>query len=102
MLDPTSRYRSVGEAAIDVTHPDGITRPVRHLRRRFVTDPTGGPIGERQVAAGDRLDRLAAELLGDPRLFWLLADANRVLRPAELTGEPGRTIRVDLPGPGSR
>lgn len=101
MLDRTSRYRAVGEASIECTYPDGTTRPVRYLLRRFVADPAGGPAGERQVAAGDRVDRLAAELLGDPRLFWLLADANRVLRPSELAAEPGRWISVDLPSPGS-
>ena len=46
---------------------------------------------------GDRLDSLAARYLGDPELYWLLADANGVLRPDELLEEAGRRIAITLP-----
>jgi hypothetical protein len=48
-----------------------------------------------EVAPGDRLDLVAARLLGDPHQYWRIADAN----PGGLDGleDPGRDLR--LPGP---
>jgi hypothetical protein len=52
---------------------------------------------EHLVTEGDRLDNIAAQHLGDPELFWRLCDANRALRPDELTEEVGRRLRITLP-----
>ena len=49
------------------------------------------------MAEGDRLDNLAATYLGDPELFWRIADANNAMRAAELTDEIGRALRITLP-----
>jgi nucleoid-associated protein YgaU len=48
-----------------------------------------------EVAPGDRLDLVAARLLGDPHQYWRIADAN----PGDLDGleEPGRTLRLPEP-----
>ena len=54
-------------------------------------------IGRHLVTETDRLDNLAAHHLGDPEQFWRLCDANRALRPDELTETPGRGLRITLP-----
>ena len=43
------------------------------------------------MVQGDRLDLLAARLLGDAELWWRIADANPELDPEELT-RPDRTV----------
>jgi len=35
--------------------------------------------------------------LGDPELFWRVCDANRAMRPDELTETIGRRLRITLP-----
>jgi nucleoid-associated protein YgaU len=45
--------------------------------------------------ASDRLDLIAARTLGDPLLFWRIADANLALDPFDLV-EPGRALTVPL------
>lgn len=52
---------------------------------------------EVSVGARDRLDLIAYRTLGDPELFWQIADANNALDPFELTSEPGRKLRVPVP-----
>ena len=49
------------------------------------------------VTSNDRLDRLTWQHLGDPELFWRIADGNRAIHPAELVDEPGRRLRITLP-----
>lgn len=96
---PTSRYHG-SETAV-LTRPDGTT--VRYLRRRFIPPPEAHALlQEHSMAQGDRLDNLAARVLGDPEQFWRICDANAVLAPAELEQE-GRVVRVTLPAglPGS-
>jgi hypothetical protein len=87
-----SRYEHVPEA--ELTRAD--TTIVRYKRLRFV------PVVEAALGAavreGDRPDLVAYRAVGDPEQFWRLCDANRVLRPAELTAVPGRRLRVPAPG----
>jgi nucleoid-associated protein YgaU len=59
-------------------------------------------VAEHIVKPDDRLDNLAQQYLGDPELFWQICDANRALRPADLTDDPPesglpRVIRIGLP-----
>ncbi|CAD5108250.1 LysM domain-containing protein [Zestomonas carbonaria] len=90
---PNSRYHGVETA--ETSGPDG--RPLVYLRRRFVPDPGRFvTVQEYRVVEGDRLDRMAAAVLGDPEQFWRLADANGCLHPGELE-ELGRRIRLTLP-----
>jgi hypothetical protein len=91
---PNSRY-----ATVPTTTLQGIDgRVVTYLRRRFVPSPEHLTVIERhQVAQGERLDTIAAEILGDPELFWRLCDGNRAMRPRDLTDVIGRLLAVTLP-----
>ncbi|MBO0654494.1 LysM domain-containing protein [Streptomyces triculaminicus] len=98
---PNSRYRDIPTA--ELTNPDGTSTV--HLRRRFVPEPDLlATVGRVRVRDGDRIDTLAAEVFGDPTLFWRLADTGLEPRPAALTAEPGRVLRVTaaegIPGGG--
>ena len=93
MFDPTSRYFDLDTAAL--TLPDG--REVRYVRRRLLPPAVSGVIfAEHTVVEGERLDHITARYLGDPELFWQLADINNALHPDELTAEIGRRLRVAL------
>lgn len=90
----TSRY--YGTETATLTLPQGGS--VVYLRRRFVPPPERLQLlQEHTVVQGDRLDNLAARYLGDPELFWRLGDANRAMRPEELTEVVGRILRITLP-----
>jgi hypothetical protein len=89
-----SRYQLIETATIETS--DG--RTVRYLRRRFVPSPDRFvPLQEHLVVEGDRLDNITARYLGDPEQFWRVCDANRAMRPDELTEEIGRRLRITLP-----
>jgi nucleoid-associated protein YgaU len=89
----SSRYAPVEVARLVVAG-----REVPYLRRRFVPQPESlADAGVHVVEDGDRLDRIAAETLGDPELYWRICDANRALRPDELTARVGRRLRITLP-----
>ena len=59
---------------------------------RFIAevDPAIG----RRIKQGDRPDLLAYEFYKEPQLFWRIADANAVMRPAELVDTPGNLIGI--------
>lgn len=91
---PTSRY--FGLEIADHVGADGVVRP--YLRRRFVPPPERfALLTEHLVTGGDRLDRVTATYLTDPEQFWRLCDANRAMRPDELTEIVGRRLRITLP-----
>jgi hypothetical protein len=90
----SSRY--YGAETIIIVEPDG--REVVYLRRRFVPQPERfALLYEHEVGVGERLDHIAAKEFGDPELFWRICDANRAMRPEDLTAEPGRRLRITLP-----
>jgi hypothetical protein len=92
-LPRSSRYYGIEVARVEI---DGRTHTF--FRRRFVPDPKRfAAVGEHVVTQGQRLDQIAATALGDPELFWRLCDANRGVRPDELTEEIGRRLLVTLP-----
>lgn len=93
MFEPTSRYFDLETATL--TLRDG--REVRYVRRRFLPPATPGAIfSEHSVTEGERLDHITARYLGDPELFWQIADINNAMQPDELTVELGRRLRVGL------
>jgi hypothetical protein len=95
VFEPNSRYFPLETAELEL--PEG--RVVRYVRRRFIPPPTASTDAiSHAVRQGERLDHLAFRYLGDPTQFWRICDANGVLRPAELTEEPGRRVDVPLPG----
>jgi hypothetical protein len=76
--------------------PDGTT--IAFPQRRVVPPPENfAVLSEHVVAAGDRIDNLAAQLLGDALQYWRICDANRAISPAELTDTAGRRLRITLP-----
>jgi nucleoid-associated protein YgaU len=90
----TSRYYSTETAMLETD--DG--GEVIYLRRRFLPPPENfETLQEHVVTQGERLDNITAEYLGDPEQFWRIADANRAMRPDELTEEVGRRLRITLP-----
>ncbi len=97
---PTSRYSTVGVTAHD---PGDGSPPTPYLARRFC--PQRGRFAtlyEVLIIESDRRDTLAARHMGDPELWWRLADANGVLDPRDLSDQSGSRIRitlaVDVPG----
>lgn len=99
-LPPTSRYAGVGVTALVRPAAPGEepAPPVPYFRRRLCPPPERfALLHEHTTVEGDRRDLLAAALLGDPELWWRLADANAVIDPARMTLPPGRRLRVTLP-----
>jgi hypothetical protein len=91
---PNSRYHATPTATLVAA--DG--RAITYLRRRLVPQPERfAVLREHMVVQGDRLDRLSAQHLGDPELFYQLCDANGALRPDELVERIGRRLRITLP-----
>ena len=96
---PNSRYYRTETSSF----ADAAGRQIVYLQRRFLPRPDAFQVlFEHAVVAGDRLDLLAAEHLGDPLLFWRLCDANGAMRPNELLDEansrPGEhRIAITLP-----
>ena len=92
-FSPSSRYSGLELAKIEY---GGET--IVYVRRRFVPQPEiFAVIGEHSVVQGERLDQIAAQTIGDPELFWRICDANRAMRPEELTETIGRRLVITLP-----
>ena len=92
---PQSRYNGVPLALL--TRRSGEPGQA-YVRRRFIPAPGNLTIVARHVAAAlDRPDLLGAKYLGDPLLYWRIADANAVVDPNELTDTLGRRVDIPLP-----
>jgi len=94
MFDHTSRY-----VTLPIHHcTDAEGRTVAYVGRRFLPQGDTLPVLATVVCKeGDRLDQFAARTLGDPTLFWRIADANNAMDPMELTAAPGRELIVPTP-----
>ena len=91
---PTSRY--YGLATITMTPPG--QPAVIYLERRFIPSPDSFQLLQQHtVTQGERLDNIAAQYLGDPQAFWRICDANRAMRPEDLTTTIGRKLAITLP-----
>ena len=94
LFPPTSRYYGIETATLDA----GDGKTIIYLLRRFCPSPDRFTLlQEYAVAQGDRLDNVTARYLGDPEQFWRICDANRAMRPDELTETVGRRLRITLP-----
>lgn len=94
LFPPTSRYHNIETATVESN--EGKT--VVYLKRRFVPPPERFTLlQEHLVVQGDRLDNITARYLNDPEQFWRICDANRAMRPDELTETIGRRLRITLP-----
>jgi hypothetical protein len=93
MFPPNSRYFGVPTATCTTPRGDIIV----YLRRRFVPSPGQfTTLVIHTVTEGERLDLIAAQFMGDPLLFWRIADANNAVDPNELL-VPGTLLRITLP-----
>lgn len=91
---PNSRYHGLGTLRLE--QADGT--PVIYVKRRFIPQPGNFTVlSVHRVVERDRLDNIAFRYLGDPELFWRIADANGVLDPGVLTDQPGSEILITLP-----
>ena len=94
LFPPTSRYHGLETKTLKKA--DG--QKVIFLKRRFIPHPECFDLlQEHVVTESERLDNLTAHYLGDPQQFWQICDANRAMRPDELTEKIGRSIRITLP-----
>jgi hypothetical protein len=90
----TSRYYGIATGTFEM--PSGKT--VIYLLRRFTPSPDRfDTLQEHVVSQGERLDTIAAQYLNDPLQFWRICDANRAMRPDDLTAVLGRRLRITLP-----
>lgn len=91
-FDPLSRYRGV---ALGLFERSAGQPPLAYVRRRFIPQPQQITTAmEATVAAWDRPDLLATRTLGNPLLYWRIADANAVTDPFELTDRPGERVAI--------
>jgi hypothetical protein len=91
---PTSRYYGLPTARH--TLPDG--RTVVFVTRRFLPPPENFAVLQTvTVVAGDRLDNIAAQHLGDAEQAWRICDANGAMSPEALVALVGATIDITLP-----
>jgi transcription termination factor NusB len=91
---PTSRYYNIDTSTLE----DESGNKTVYLQRRFVPAPERfALLLEHVVKQAERLDNITAQYLDDPEQFWRLCDANRALRPDELTERPGSKLRITLP-----
>jgi hypothetical protein len=89
----TSRYYGI---STDTIVADG--RMIIYVLRRFVPQPEQFQVLQTHtVMLGERLDNITAQYLGDPTLFWRLCDANRAMKPSELTETVGRKLAITMP-----
>lgn len=94
LFNSTSRYYGVDTETL--TAADGTT--IIYLKRRFLPAMDSFQLLQlHSVVQGERLDNIAASLLGDPELFWRIADANGAMRPEDLVSVVGRRLKITLP-----
>lgn len=91
-FDASSRYANIGIALLPQA---GDAPPIAYVKRRFIAQRRDIAIAAAVViSAGDRPDLLATRTLGEPLLYWRVADANAVADPAELTATPGAHVLI--------
>jgi hypothetical protein len=74
----SSRY--YGVPVVEFSTPAGQT--IRYVGRRLIPQASlFATLAVHAVQQGDRIDVLAARYLGDPLLYWRIADANLAVRP---------------------
>jgi hypothetical protein len=94
-FDANSRYNGVSLGVLQRRADDA---PLAYVRRRFMPPRRSVAIAaEHLVRGGERPDTLAAVHLGEPLLYWRIADANAVIDPHELTDTVGARVLIPLP-----
>lgn len=91
---PESRY--YGLPLLTQTTPAGAQ--ISYVSRRFIPPPEDFALLQRyRVKQGDRIDVIAASILGNPLSYWQICDANLALEPDDVTAVPGAFIVITLP-----
>jgi hypothetical protein len=91
---PESRY--YGLPVLSVTAPGG--SQMSYVSRRFIPPPEDFALLQRyRVQQADRVDVIAASILGNPLSYWQICDANLALEPDAVTAIPGAFIVITLP-----
>lgn len=94
MFDAKSRYRDLAIR----THIEADGRERRYVARRILPDPAAlRPMGHVRVTDSDRLDLMAHRHLGEPTVFWRIADANAAMHPDDLLSLAGRRLVIPSP-----
>ena len=95
MVAADSRYAASPQ--LDHSSPAG--EQLIYLAPRLLPFPESfAPVALHRVTDSDRLDLLAWKNLGNPTLSWRIADANRIMHPGALPGEPGGTLVIPVAG----
>jgi hypothetical protein len=95
MFESNSRYAQTENAILTQKNGQIIT----YKKRRFLPNgETMSLLQEVTVTAGDRLDLIAAKVLGDPEQFWRICDANNAMYPPDLTRQPGNVLKIAFEG----
>lgn len=91
---PQSRYHGV---ALALLQPRPGVPGVPFVRRRFIPAPIALTVVAHHVTGPlDRPDLLGARYLGDPLLYWRIADANLVIDPHQLTDTLARRVAISM------
>jgi hypothetical protein len=94
MFEKNSRYSGVEDAITQA--PDG--RVLTYKRRWFLPKGREMPtLVEITVTQGERIDLIAARILGDPEQFWRICDANDAMNPFDLVSDARRVLRAAVP-----
>lgn len=94
LFPPTSRYHGLETKTLEKAGG----QKVIYLKRRFIPQPElFDLLQEHVITESERLDNITAHYLTDPEQFWQICDANRAMRPDELTEKIGRRLRITLP-----
>lgn len=94
LFTATSRYYGIETETLTTAN----TKMIVYLKRRFLPSPDRFQLlQEHTVTQAERLDNIAAKYLGDPELFWRLADANGTMRPEDLVETVGKKLKITLP-----
>jgi hypothetical protein len=94
MFEPTSRYALIENTIYETADGRRITYKLRRFLPQGITMPL---LVEVTTGVDDRLDLIAARMLGDAEHFWQVCDANNAMNPFDLTSEAGRLLRIPLP-----
>jgi len=79
-----------------MTGSDG--RTAVYVQRRFLPPSENfAPLQVITIAAGDRLDNIAASYVGDSQQSWRLCDSNGAMQPEALVATVGATLTITLP-----
>jgi len=94
MFDPTSRYARLATKTLSNTEG----KEVVYVERRLMPKAEDLQIlAEVTVEQNDRLDLIAARVLGNPLVFWQICDANNAMDAFELVAEPNKKLKVPVP-----